>query len=206
MSANNLVFLAADVARRFCEEFLCHPYLCYTEHGLHALFFSRLLEALPSTQRYSTWQGKKFCIVQKEYPTATPLGKSKRQHWDISVIRIPPKISQKNSFDYLGLSAVFEFGMNASKEHLKEDIRRLTHQGANLDHGFALHFHRICEPGKSLSRRDCSSDSNKVCTLSDAQDIQNGTEATVFYVMSDPTGTYQCGFWEINAQSTKKHV
>jgi hypothetical protein len=35
----------------FCKEFVEHPYLCYTEHGLHALFFARLYERLPSPMR-----------------------------------------------------------------------------------------------------------------------------------------------------------
>lgn len=197
--------LLVETARRFCTEFLDYPYLAYTEHGLHALFFSRILAALPESSRYSDWQDKRFCVVQKEYPTATDLDKAKRQHWDIAVIRTPPSSHRDaNSFDYLRLFAVFEFGMNASREHLREDIRRLAHSGANLDNGFALHFHRLCKPGRGLSGRDWSSDSKAVCTREEAQEILGDSPVTLFYVMADPTGTHPNGLWEIDAQNVKK--
>jgi hypothetical protein len=94
--------------------------------------------------------------------------------------------------------------MNASRDHLQEDIRRLTHKEANLDIGFAIHFSRICEPGKGMSRRDCSSASKEICTLEQAQEIQRSGTAIVYYVMSDPTGVHQSGFWEVGSLVTKK--
>ncbi len=40
----------------FFEEFITYSYLCYTEHGQHALFYSKLFAALPEEQRYiSDW-------------------------------------------------------------------------------------------------------------------------------------------------------
>jgi len=196
---------ALDEGRRFCSEFLEHPYLCYTEHGLHALFFSRLLMALPEPERYATWRGERFCVVQKEYPTASPLGKPKRQHWDIALVKSPPtSLREEHSFDFLRLALVFEFGMNASRGHLREDVRRVTHSEANLDHGVVFHFHRLSPPGCGFSGRDCSVDSSAICTLQEAESIQAKSEATVLYVMADPTEHFLRGAWEITAKGTRR--
>jgi hypothetical protein len=54
----------------FCQNFIAHPYLCYTEHGQHALFYSMLYNVIPEEQRYVTIKNQKVCIIQKEYPTA----------------------------------------------------------------------------------------------------------------------------------------
>src|SRR6266508_1418455 len=95
----------------FCKEFLLRPYLCYTEHGLHALFFARLYHALPMDARYTRCNGLELCVLQKEYPTAHNLGKSQRQHWDISLVKTPVNAPQRPCcFDYLPLAAVLEFG------------------------------------------------------------------------------------------------
>src|SRR5262245_31346078 len=97
----------------FCKEFVDSPYLCYTEHGLHARFHERLYNAFSESERYTHCNGQQLCVVQKEYPTASRLGKSRRQHWDISVVRtpvVPP--ARLNAFDYLPLTAVIEFGLN----------------------------------------------------------------------------------------------
>jgi hypothetical protein len=84
MLSADVVDLTRATIIAFCRDFLSRPYLCYTEHGLHALFFSRLYDALPSEERYTYCNDRQLCVLQKEYPTATKLGKSKRQHWDIS--------------------------------------------------------------------------------------------------------------------------
>jgi hypothetical protein len=128
----------------FCFDFLERPYLCYnTEHGLHALFLMRLYNALPSENRYSELNGRQFCVVQKEYPTNCNLGKSKRAHWDISIIKQPVITSDRMSaFDYLPLTAVVEFGLNYDSHHLIDDIRRLSHRESNVDHGLIVHLYR----------------------------------------------------------------
>jgi len=70
----------------FCKDFIQDPYLCYTEHGQHALFYTMLYNALPPDQRTATWEGRSICLLQKEYPTAGKLGKPTRQHWDIALL------------------------------------------------------------------------------------------------------------------------
>ena len=79
----------------FCCEFVRNPYLCYTEHGQHALFFSRLLAAIPESQRHGFWREQKVCLVQKEYATASRLGKSRRQEWDVPVLKSPLSNKEK---------------------------------------------------------------------------------------------------------------
>ena len=34
-----------STAKEFCLEFVQNPYLCYTEHGLHARFYAMLYNA-----------------------------------------------------------------------------------------------------------------------------------------------------------------
>ena len=108
----------------FCVEFVSNPYLCYTEHGQHALFYSMSFNALPEQQRYLTWNNQKVCVLQKEYPTAGKLGKPQRQHWDIAVLKNPPEsIGTKSSYDYLELFAAIEFGMNEVQECIQSRKR-----------------------------------------------------------------------------------
>lgn len=67
--------LVQRVLRDFCVEFLPYPYLCYTEHGIHARFYMQLYNAFPVGKRYVEYQGVRLCAVQKQYPTAGRLGK-----------------------------------------------------------------------------------------------------------------------------------
>ena len=47
----------------FCLEFIRNPYLCYTEHGQHALFYSMLFNALSEQRRYITRKNQKVCVL-----------------------------------------------------------------------------------------------------------------------------------------------
>ena len=110
MNANTKTLIA--VGRQFCADFVAAPYVCYTEHGQHAYFFALLYAALPESSRYVLFNGHRICVIQKEYPTATNLGRSQRQHWDISVIKVPPPSANRTRYDYLPLQAAAEFGEN----------------------------------------------------------------------------------------------
>jgi hypothetical protein len=86
-------------------------------------------------------------VIQKEYPTAHDLGKSKRQHWDLAVIKTPPESlpgGDQPTYDYLRLAPAVEVGLNEPEEHLREDIRRLFHEKVNIDQGFVLHLSKRC--------------------------------------------------------------
>ncbi len=48
-----LISTVQQALEEFVLNFIEHPYLAYTEHGLHALFFSDLLNRLPSLDRYT---------------------------------------------------------------------------------------------------------------------------------------------------------
>lgn len=85
--------LIRNTINDFCMDFVQNPYKSYTEHGQHALFFSMLMNAFPEHQRYITFDNKKVCFIQKEYPTLENLEKSKRQHWDIAILKEPVSTS-----------------------------------------------------------------------------------------------------------------
>lgn len=189
-----------QIARQFCLEFIEDPYLCYTEHGLHALFYTMLYNALPTDQRYTTWHDHKVCIVQKEYPTARPLGKPQRQHWDIAVIKTPPQSIADgiaSSYDYLRLAAVVECGLNEGEEHLTDDIKRLSHPDANVDQGFIIHLYRLSKSGAKLSDRDWSATSKRILSKERVVEIAAGKPVEVFYGIYDSTGIHTPGAWHI---------
>jgi hypothetical protein len=193
--------LVNQIAKQFTLEFVRNPYLCYTEHGLHALFYTKLYNALPPDQRYSTWNNQKVCVIQKEYPTAGNLGKPRRQHWDIAIIKTPPRSmvpTDKYSYDYLKLSSVVEFGMNESEDHLVDDIERVCHADANVDQGIIVHLYRLSKSGAKFSNRDWSAKSRQILSKERVADIASSKSVEIYYGMYDITGRYETGVWLIN--------
>ncbi len=144
------------VLRDFLRLFISNPYLCYTEHGLHALFYAHLYNALGQESLYFNFKGHIVCALQKEYATAHKLEKAKRQHWDIALIH-KPENSDDIDYDMMPLAAVFEFGMNSNLEHLIDDIQRVGHERANADHRYVVHLYRLSEAKTRFSGRDWSS-------------------------------------------------
>jgi hypothetical protein len=188
------------VAADFCAEFVKNPYLCYTEHGLHALFYTKLYNVFTPEERYTEWAGHRVCVIQKEYPTAVALGKPKRQHWDIAVIKTPPESrpDSQPSYDYLRLAAVVELGMNETQEHLEDDLFRLCHPEANLENGFIIHFYRISGPkGQKISGRDWAPKSKRILTCEQVAELVGGKAVEVFYGLADSTDTHPSGAWSI---------
>ncbi len=188
--------------REFCQDFLKNPYCARTEHGLHAQFFTQLYNALPEPERYFEWQNQIICKIQKEYPTATALGKPRRQNWDISVIKTPPEFfpGKELEYDYFRLTAAIEFGMNATKEHLVEDIRRLNHEKSNEEKKYVVHIYRL---SKRFSSRDWSSKSKRILTLEEIEDCQDG-DVEIHFVQFDSTGTHENGYWHITKHNTTR--
>lgn len=182
------------VIEDFCIEFLDFPYLCYTEHGLHARFYCLLYDALPMNQRYIEWEGKRVCVIQKEYPTAGDLGKSRRQNWDISVIQSPPssQSGKSPSYDYLTLDSVIEFGLNETQEHLQNDIDRLSHPDRNVSNAFIVHLYRISD---GESERDMSPRSSQLLTLQEVSRLVLNKDVEVYFGISDMTGEFRSGTW-----------
>ena len=192
--------LVRCVASEFCLDFIQNPYSCYTEHGQHALYFTRLYNALPQEQRYTTWLEQKVCVLQKEYPTYDLLGKPRRQHWDIAVIKDPPesaRLTEALSYDYLRLAAVIEFGLNEAEAHLVDDIERLCHTDANIEQGFLIHLYRISKPGRKFSNRDWSANSARVTPVEQVAQRTIGKPVEIFYGIADSTKKYRSGVFRI---------
>lgn len=202
----NILEIVRQTIATFCVEFVTHPYLCYTEHGQHALFYTMLYSALPEELRYATWQQQKVCILQKEYPTATNLGKPKRQHWDIAVLSVPltSRMVGAGPYDYFKLLAVIEFGMNEAKEHLVDDIERLVHTDANVLQGFIVHFYRLSNADLKFSGRDWSHNSTRIQTPKQVGVLSVGTSVEIYYGMVDGTGKYETGAWHIKSGQMEK--
>lgn len=199
--------LVQKIARDFTLEFIANPYLCYTEHGQHALFYTMLFNALPAEQRYIYWGNHKICVIQKEYPTAGNLGKPQRQHWDIAVLKSPPSSiveGESLSYDYLKLAAVVEFGMNEARGHLMDDIERICHAQANLELGILIHLYRLSKPGARISNRDWSSKSPRIMSKEDILNLTSGKPILIYYGLHDSTERYETGAWLIrNAGFTR---
>jgi len=195
------------VAADFCAEFVKNPYLCYTEHGLHALFYTKLYNTLTPTERYTEWAGHRVCVIQKEYPTAGLLGKPRRQNWDIAMIKTPPESlpGSQPSYDYLRLAAVVELGMNETRQHFEDDLSRLCHRNANLENGFIIHLYRISGPeGQRISGRDWSPNSMRILTCEEVAELVEGKTLEVFYSLADNTGRHLCGAWSITDGNIQK--
>jgi len=202
---SEMVDLIRQTIIGFCREFIERPYLCYTEHGLHALFFTRLYQALPAESRYARWNSHDLCVLQKEYPTASDLSKSQRQHWDISIIKTPiVACTRREAFDYLPLTAVVEFGLNCQFDHLEDDVARLCHPGANVDNRFVVHLYRLSAVNDRISGRDWAPKSSLVCSTETIQIAVMNRPVEVFYGMVDVTCPNRTGLWIISSIGTIK--
>lgn len=180
----------------FCKEFIEHPYLCYTEHGLHARFYHQLYKALPPNLRYTELDGKKICTVQKEYPTADALEKPQRQHWDIAVIQTPlsSHIGKTPTYDYLTLDSVVEFGLNATREHLVDDIDRLCHPNSNVKNRYIAHFYRL---SNKISNRDWSPKSKQLLNINEIYRLVQNRDITIFFCVFDDTNRVESDAWHV---------
>ena len=195
-----MINLIRNTINEFCQAFIQNPYMCYSEHGQHALFYNMLYQAIPKSQRVISWENQKICVVQKEYPTAGKLGKPRRQHWDIAIIKSPPESisSRHGSYDYFKLYAAIEFGMNESEEHLQDDINRLCHEGSNIEHRFIIHLYRLSESGARFSGRDWSSKSPRILNGEKIKELIKGKPVEIFYGLADSTGKHKCGVWSVS--------
>jgi hypothetical protein len=190
----------------FCKEFIDNPYLCYTEHGLHALFFTRLYNAFPEDSRYFYYPGsrKKVCVIQKEYPTHHNLGGPRRQNWDISVICPPDKKpDHKHPYDHFPLAAVVEFSMNYDEKHVKSDIRRLSHKCANVGLRLVAHLYRLGREGR-ISSRVRSTDSKRIYKKEEIKELLNSNEVVVYYGVADESGERPSELWKLTATGEEK--
>jgi hypothetical protein len=151
----------------------------------------------------------RICVIQKEYPTAGRLGKTKRQHWDIAVIDKPlkPINGKKPSYDYLKIHSAIEFGLNEDLEHLEDDIIRLCHAEALVKHSYIIHLYRISD---NISNRDLSVRSKQVrehrISIEKITSIFKGRNVVGFVVISDSSavGGIEPGIWKMHQNSSVK--
>lgn len=195
---------AVDLTRRelekFCKEYLEHPYLCYTEHGQHTRFAGQLYNAIREDERYDVVNGHRICRVQKEYPTNGKLIRPRRQHWDVSLLARTSDAQEFTfHYDHLPLATVVEFGLNAWKKHLKDDIERLSHSDSNVHQGFIAHLYRLSDAGTRPSRRDQSPNSTSILTAEEIQDLLKVKNIEVYLGVYDSTGHNATGLWKITA-------
>jgi hypothetical protein len=164
-----------------------------------------LYNALPAEGRYTKCNGQELCVLQKEYPTAHNLGRSRRQHWDISLIKTPANPpARPNALDYLQLAAVVEFGLNCSSRHLEDDIQRVCHPEANVDRRFIVHLYRLSSVANKLSGRDWAPESKIVCSKDSIQKVLRNRDVEVFYGLADATGTNPSGLWVITGHQIEQ--
>ena len=191
--------LTEKTLAQFCKEFVENPYLCYTEHGLHALFFTRLYNAFPEDARYFDFEKRKVCVIQKEYPTHHDLGSSRRQNWDISVIRPTEKLpGVKHPYDHLPLDAVVEFSMNYDEKHVKSDIRRLSHESSNVGLRLVAHLYRLGHKNR-ISSRTRSTKSERVFERDHIRELLTSSEVVLYYGLADESGKRPSGLWRLSA-------
>ena len=188
----------------FCKDFINNPYRCYTEHGLHALFFTKLYKALPDeSTRYVDVAGSEIvCVIQKEYPTHDSIGRSRRQHWDTAVIKTPVVMpNMVRAYDHLRLAAVVEFGTNVGRGHLEDDIDRLSDKRANVDLPLAAHFYRFSPAAARVSRRDWSANAVSRFQLEEIPSmLPPGSPVTVYFGhFGDTTPNPAAALWQVTA-------
>lgn len=209
-----------EAGEEFCERFMKEPYLCYTEHGQHALFFSHVYEKLKEKEALCATldlecegegpQSIEICVLQKEYPTAGLLeAGTRRQHWDISVLKSDKhrKLESKckeNPVDFIELDAVAEFGLNASKAHLLQDVKRLVNDQSQVNHKFVFHLFRLSPHSERPSRRDRAPSTSYFLTCDEAESVvRNALEEkkaknetiTMFWAVHDRSDRHE-NDWE----------
>jgi hypothetical protein len=184
------------------KEFIANPYLCYTEQGLHAMFFCMLFNRLPLEERYEQLGDKKVSVIQKEYPTFHKLKDSRRGHWDIAVLERPLISMKFPAYDFLKVNSAVEFGLNESIRHLKEDIKRLTAIESNVPNKFLAHFYRLSE---SESQRDWNPRSKRIVTHEEVSERVKGTDIIAFYALVDQVHNLRRAY-RIKSAGTEKLV
>ena len=105
--------------------------------------------------------------------------------------------AESATYDYLKLTAVVEFGMNATAQHLKGDVKRLLHREANVIQGFIVHLYRLSKPGALFSNRDWSPNSARILLPEKVAELSIGKPVEIYYGIADNTGKHPSGVWHI---------
>jgi len=184
----------------FCFEFMARPFLCYTEHGLHALFYASLVGNIPKKERQVRVGGKDIHVVQKEYPMVDKQGGSKRAHWDIAVLDDVQTPDRQRWYDTLTLNSAIEFGLNESIDHLRRDVQRLSHENSGMKRGYIIHLHRF---SRSVTRRDWIREHARAASRASIDSIlrNEGRNVTAYFVGVDSVTGKRDGPWRLDGRS-----
>ena len=196
--------IVLDELISFCREFVSEPYLAYAEHGVHARFYHRLSLAFEarSMPRTGGYNGLAVDLIQKEYRAAGDLGRSRCASWDICVLASPLRsvgsgIIGTAGYDRLSIDSIVEFGLNATVDHLRDDIERLDHPGCEAEGKFIVHLQRLSD---GTSRRDLSPRSVNRVDAEDLPDLLLGTSGlTLFLATSSTIEPLANGLWVIES-------
>lgn len=130
------------------------------------------------------------------------LDRSRRQHWDVSLIANVTELPQcQQPYDHLSLAAVVEFGLNCDLDHLKDAIQRLSHHGSNLHQGFISHLFGLFASHMRPSARDWSPYSVRLHATDAIQPLLEGTTIEVYLGVIDPTNANPTGLWKITSSA-----
>jgi hypothetical protein len=185
----------------FLTDFLESPYLCYTEHGMHALFYHRLMNSLPNESLHIRVGGRDVCAVQKEYRMGSDVGKSRKAHWDIAVLEKSQSAESENWYDNLRLNSVAEFGLNSDGGHFEDDVERLSHELSGVLNCFIVNLYRY---SKSLTGRDWQNEHEAFVSPIEMNNTirKHGNKVVAYFAMVDDTTGRRDGPYRIDGKSS----
>ena len=204
LNADEQVATTQRAVEAFCREFVKYPYLCYTEHGIHARFLLQLYTELPEHGRYAEWDGNRVCVVQKEYPTAASLGKPRRQHWDVAVLRTPLECPG----DRLTTTPIVRLPPARDGGRVRAELRRrsprrgrarLCHRASNVDDPVIVHLYRFSTGRSHVRPRHLAPGRPAFVRSPPSPSSRPSTRLDVYYGVADSTETYPSGLWRITA-------
>jgi hypothetical protein len=189
----------------FCIFFFKNPYVEYSEHGIHALFFHQLYENFNSNEipRYGHYLNEQVCLIQKEYRMSGKCGGTKAAHWDVCVLKEPLESrndtniqikSRPNSYDFLEINSIIEFGLKANLSHLNNDVDRLCHPECKARGKFIVHLERFSD---SFSQRDFPLNSkNELPTKAQMIDLTKNNNVIIYYVRTNKNNKNDQRMWK----------
>ena len=185
----------------FCLDFLESPYMCYTEHGMHAMFYRRLMNSLPNESLYTRVGGRDVCTVQKEYRMGSDVGKSRKAHWDIAVLEKSQSADAENWYDYLRLNSVAEFGLNSDEGHFEDDVERLSHEQSGVPNCFIVNLYRY---SRSLTGRDWQNEHEAFVSPVEMNNLirKHGNKVVAYFALVDDTTGRRDGPYRIDGKSS----
>ena len=94
--------------------------------------------------------------------------------------------------------------MNANKDHLKEDIRRLSHQNSYVEYKYIVHLYRISGPKPKVSNRNWSPRSKQILTPDDIFNLVKETDINIYFGVADITSNHESELRLINKNGITK--